>query len=75
MIELYCPEIWENMEGMGVDESFIDDKDFTSGKPFFFYCLDNQIQIIKCRDDFDRMMTSLEGCLMGFFLGFLYFCF
>ncbi len=50
VIGCYCPEKWENTTEMKSSFGCPGYKDITSDKPFLFYCLDNQIQIIKHKD-------------------------
>ena len=44
-------------------------KNITSGNPFLFYCFDNQIQIIKHRDDRIPRMGSDKDWLMQIYGG------
>ena len=62
----YNPDQWEDtwdMEDSVIGSGF---KDIVSGKPFLFYFLDDQIQIIKHRNDENPSMTSDQGVLMSF---------
>ena len=58
----YNPDQWEDTTGMkwpGV-------KDITSGSPFLFYWVRDQIQIIKHRDNVIPYMGSDKDSLMVF---------
>ena len=64
VIGFYCPEKWKDTthkkDSLG-DEGW---KDIKKGKPFLFYFLDEQIQIIKLREDVRPFMASNEDYLM-----------
>ncbi len=64
----YMPEQWEDTENMKSSSIYIDTKDITSGKPFLFYWVNDQIEIIKHRDKDKRIrvMGSDEDCPMVF---------
>ena len=67
----YCPDQWEDTTGKKDSRGVSDSKDIVSGKPFLFYFLDDQIEIIKHRDDVIPWMKSYKDCLVGFGNGFL----
>ena len=46
----YCPDQWEDTTGKKNSYGWADYKDIVSGKPFLFYWVNGQIQIIKHRD-------------------------
>ena len=60
------PDQWEDTTGKESSEGMPGYKDIVSGKPFLFYFLDDQIQIIKHRDDRIPVMGSDKDCLMAF---------
>ena len=62
----YCPDQWENTTGMRNSRGDSDWKDIVSGKPFLFYWLRDQIQIVKHRDDQIPIMRSDKDWLMKF---------
>ena len=62
----YNPDQWEDTTGMTDSEGDKDYKDITSGKPFLFYWVNDQIQIIKHRDDKIPVMRSDKDWLMVF---------
>jgi hypothetical protein len=62
----YCPDQWEDTTGKKNSEGFLNYKDIVSGKPFLFYWLIDQIEIIKHRDDIIPSMRSEKDCLMEF---------
>ena len=66
----YCPDQWEDTTDME-SSNWIGPgwKDIVSGKPFLFYWVNGQIQIIKHRDDEIPYMRSDEYWLMGFWNG------
>ncbi len=66
----YCPEQWEDTTGKKNSEGSLGWKDITSGKPFLFYWVDDEIQIIKHRDDQIPYMRSNKDLLMMFGVGF-----
>ena len=51
VIGFYCPDKWEDTSGKKDSKGSSGWKDIKLGAPFLFYCLANQIQIIKHRDD------------------------
>ena len=51
VIGCYCPDQWEDTSGMESTSGSVSWKDIVSGKPFLFYFLADQIEIIKHRDD------------------------
>ena len=60
------PEQWEDTEDMKSSSIYNDSKDITSGLPFLFYWVNDQIEIIKHRDERIPVMGSDEDCLMVF---------
>ena len=65
----YCPDQWEDTTGMENSLGLSDYKDIVSGKPFLFYWVNGQIQIMKHRDDEIPFMGSDKDCLMDFGAG------
>ncbi len=65
----YCPDQWEDTTGMECSKGCSDSKGIESGKPFLFYFLDDQIQIINHRDDRKPFIISYKHCLMEFGVG------
>ena len=61
----YNPDRWEDTTGKKCSGSS-DCKDITSGKPFLFYWVNDQIEIIKHRDDKIPTMSSDKYSLMEF---------
>ena len=64
MIGFYCPDKWENTSRKRDSYGDAGWKEIVSGKPFLFYCLNNQIQIIKHREDQSPSMASDKEYLM-----------
>ena len=62
----YSPDQWEDTIDKKCSEGWPDHKDIVSGKPFLFYFLDDQIQIIKHTDHIIPFMGSNKDWLMGF---------
>ena len=62
----YCPDQWEDTTHKKVSLSVIGWKNVVSGKPFLFYFLEGQIQMIKHRDDEIPFMGSDKDYLIGF---------
>ena len=62
----YCPDQWEDTKGMKNQRGWSDCKDITSGLPFLFYWVDDEIQIIKHKDDLIPYMRSDKDVLMVF---------
>jgi hypothetical protein len=62
----YNPDQWEETTGMRNSRGISDWKDITSGSPFLFYWVNDQIEIIKHRDDRIPFMRSDKNQLMGF---------
>ena len=62
----YMPEQWEDTTDMKGSDGISGNKDIVSGKPFLFYWVNGQIQIIKHRDDQIPFMRSNNDCLMWF---------
>ena len=60
------PEQWEDTEDMKSSSIYNDSKDITSGLPFLFYWVNDQIEIINYRDERIPVMGSDEDCLMIF---------
>ncbi len=66
----YCPDQWEDTTGKKNSNGYYGWKDIVSGKPFLFYWVNGQIQIIKYRDDQIPSMRSDKDWLMMFGSGF-----
>ncbi len=66
----YMPDQWEDTTGKKNPRGWSDFKDIWSGKPFLFYWVNDEIQIIKHRDDEIPFMKSDKDWLMGFWNGF-----
>ncbi len=62
----YCPDQWEDTTGMKSSNGISGFKDIVSGKPFLFYWVNGQIQIIKHTDDYIPIMRSDKNWLMWF---------
>ena len=62
----YCPDQWEDTKGMKDSNGIKGWKDIVSGKPFLFYWVNGQIQIIKHKDDKIPFMRSNKDYLMNF---------
>ena len=62
----YCPDQWEDTTGMKNSYGCSGWKDIVSGKPFLFYWVNDEIQIIKHRDDKIPNMRSDKVWLMLF---------
>ncbi len=62
----YCPDQWEDTTGKKSSEGGYNCKNIVSGKPFLFYWLNNQIEIIKHRDDKIPFMGSDKDWLISF---------
>ena len=62
----YNPDQWEDTTGMKSSNGYSDRKDIVSGKPFLFYWVNDQIEIIKHRDDKIPTMSSDKYALMEF---------
>ena len=65
----YCPDQWEDTTGKRRSNGNSGYKDIVSGKPFLFYWVNGQIQIIKHRDDQIPFMGSDKDWLMEFGMG------
>jgi hypothetical protein len=67
----YCPDQWVDTTDKKNSLGYSSRKDIVSGKPFLFYFLDDQIEIIKHADDQIPYMGSDKDWLMlfGFGLG------
>ncbi len=63
------PEQWEDTIGKKTSDDFSGIKDIVSGKPFLFYWVNGQIQIIKHRDGRIPIMRSDKYWLMWFGFG------
>ena len=55
----YNPDQWEDTTNMICSRGYKDLKDITSGMPFLFYFVDDQIEIIKHR--IDKIPTMLSN--------------
>ncbi len=64
VIGAYCPDQWEDTRGMKTSYGDSGWKDIKSGSPFLFYWVNDEIQIIKHRDDKISFMCSDKGLLM-----------
>ena len=62
----YCPDQWEDTTGKKNSYGRKNYKDIVFGKPFLFYWVDGQIQIMKHRDDKIPFMRSDKDWLMDF---------
>ncbi len=62
----YCPDQMEDTNGKKSSRGLSDTKDIVSGKPFLFYWVNDQIEIIKYRDDDIPIMRSDKDWLMRF---------
>ncbi len=62
----YCPDQWEDTTGKKSSYGDSGYKDIVSGKPFLFYWVNGQIQIIKHKDDKIPNMLSNKDWLMVF---------
>ncbi len=60
------PDQWEKTTYEKCSVGWEGCKDIVSGKPFLFYFLDDEIQIIKHKDDQIPLMVSDKNWLMGF---------
>ncbi len=69
VIGCYCPDNWKNTKAMKNYSGFPDFKNITSGKPFLFYYIDNQIQIIKHKDDQTPRIGSDKDWFMEIYGG------
>ena len=54
----YCPDQWKDTTGKESSRGDSGFKDITSGLPFLFYWVDDEIEIIKHRDDAIPFMKS-----------------
>ena len=64
VIGCYNPDKWEDTPDKEATYGYSDGKNIVSGKPFLFYCLDDQIEIIEHRDDKIPFMRSDKDLLM-----------
>ena len=62
----FMPDQWEDTSGMKNSRGLPNCKDIVSGKPFLFYWVNDEIQIIKLRDDRIPEMRSDKDWLIGF---------
>ncbi len=62
----YCPDQWEDTTGKINPRGWSHWKDIVSGKPFLFYWVNDEIQIIKHKDDQIPIMKSNNDWLMVF---------
>ncbi len=69
VIGSYNPEQWEDTTGMKDSRGMPGWKDITSGFPFLFYWVRDEIQIIKHRADQIPVMRSNKDYLMYFAFG------
>ena len=60
----YMPDQWEDTTGKKSSDGWPGWKDIVLGKPFLFYWVNGQIQIIKHRDDKIPFMGSDKDLLM-----------
>ena len=60
------PDQWEDTTGMKNSYGWSGLKDIKSGKPFLFYWVSDQIEIIKHRADRNPEMRSDKLWLLGF---------
>ncbi len=60
----YMSDQWEDTTGMKDSYGNSDYKDITSGSPFLFYWVNDEIQIINYRDDIIPVMKSNKDWLM-----------
>ena len=67
----YMPEQWENTKVMKHSEGYLGYKVITSGSPFLFYWVNDEIEIIKHRDDQIPIMVSKKDWPMAFKWGLL----
>ncbi len=65
----YCSDQWEDTTDKKSSWGGSGWKDITSGSPFLFYWVNDEIQIIKHKDDVIPIMQSVKDCLMGFGIG------
>ena len=65
----YMSDQWEDTTGKKNSYDWSDCKDIVSGKPFLFYWVNGQIQIIKHSDDRIPLMGSDEDRLIVFGCG------
>ena len=62
----YMPDQWEDITDKKTSDGYSGWKDIVSGKPFLFYWVNGQIQIIKHRYDMIPSMRSDKDWLMWF---------
>jgi len=65
----YNPDQWEDTTGMKNEYDWSNYKDITSGSPFLFYWMRDEIQIIKDKEDGIAFMRSDKDWLMWFWNG------
>ncbi len=65
----YCPDQLEDTKGKKSSRGDSNSKDITSGFPFLFYWVNDQIQIIKYKDDQIPFMASDKYRLIEFGFG------
>ncbi len=65
----YCPDQWEDTTGKKDSLGNSDFKDITSGSPFLFYWVNDEIQIMKHKDDKIAVIGCNHGWLMMFAMG------
>ena len=66
----YCPDQWEDTTYKINRRGWSGWKDITSGSPFLFYWVNDQIEIIKHKDNEIPAMRSDKDYLMDFYAGF-----
>ena len=62
----YTPDQWEDTTGKKCSEGFSNSKNIVSGKPFLFYFVNDEIEIIKHKDGRTPYMESSKTWLLGF---------
>ena len=62
----YCPEQWVDTTAKKSSDGTSGRKDITLGKPFLFYWVNDQIQVINHKDDKTPFMGSDKNWLMVF---------
>jgi hypothetical protein len=62
----YMPDQWEDTTGKKSSNGSLGYKNIVLGKPFLFYWVNDEIQIIKHRDDQIPYMGSSKVWLFGF---------
>jgi hypothetical protein len=62
----YNPDQWEDTTGKRSSKGSLNEKDIKSGKPFLFYWVNDEIEIIRHRNDTTPVMGSDEVSLLWF---------